>query len=108
MTLRSGTFGPRHEAPTLHNKGKQMKKYILTASAIAFGAAIFLAAPAYAGEDCLGLSIGPGCIGIDGDSDHQYRRSDMMPAHAHHYVAPDGGQYYYDEDSYYYRNGDHD
>jgi hypothetical protein len=40
-----------------------MKKYILTASAIAFGA-IFLAAPAYAGEDCLGLSIGPGCMEI--------------------------------------------
>jgi hypothetical protein len=81
-----------------------MIKYIIPAFAL--GIAIVMAAPAYAGEDCLGLSIGPGCIGIDGDSGHHYRRVETRPAHPREYVAPNGGHYYYDDDTYYYE--DHD
>jgi len=72
------------------------------------GSMIFLIAPSYAGEDCLGLSIGPGCIGVDADSGKHYRRSDTMPAHPHSYVAPNGGTYYYDDDTYYYKKGERD
>jgi hypothetical protein len=92
----------------LHNKGKQMKKYTLTTAAIALGAIAWFAAPAYAGDDCLGLSIGPGCIGIDGDNGHHYRRGTVMPPNAHRYVNPNGGAYYYNDDTYYYTNEDHD
>jgi hypothetical protein len=76
----------------------------ITALAITLGAAILLAVPANAGEDCLGLSIGPGCIGIEGDKGHHYRRVQVMPPHAHRYVAPNGGVYYYNDDTYYYED----
>ena len=64
---------------------------------------IFLTAPSYAGEDCLGVSIGPGCFGIDADNGRHYRRVEVMPAHPQVYVVPHGGTYYYDDDTYYYK-----
>ena len=67
------------------------------------GSMVLWAAPSYAGEDCLGLSIGPGCIGVDADSGRRYRRVEVMPAHPHVYVVPNGGTYFYDDDTYYYR-----
>jgi hypothetical protein len=70
------------------------------------GSMVFLTAPSYAGEDCLGLSIGPGCIGLDADSGRRYRRVEVMPAHPHVYVVPRGGTYYYDDDTYYYKEAD--
>ena len=66
---------------------------------------IFLTAPSYAGEDCLGVSIGPGCIEIDADNGRHYRRVEVMPAHPRTYVVP-GGTYYYDDDTYYYVKGE--
>ncbi len=59
---------------------------LITALAIPLGSAILLAMPANAGEDCLGLSIGPGCIGIEGDNGHHYRRAQAISPHAHRYV----------------------
>ena len=70
------------------------------------GSMIFLTAPSYAGEDCLGLSIGPGCIGIDADNGRHYRRVEVMPAHPHTYIVPNGGTYYYDDDTYFYKEGE--
>ncbi len=81
-----------------------MTKYIILASV--FGAAIVMAAPAYPAEDCLGASIGPSCLGIQGPRGHVYRRVEVRPANPRVYVAPRGGRYYYDDDTYYYE--DHD
>lgn len=83
-----------------------MKKYTLTMAASALGATAWFAIPAYAGDDCLGLSIGPGCIGIDGDNNHHYRRGTAIPPHARRYVNPNGGTYYYNDDTYYYEENE--
>jgi hypothetical protein len=70
------------------------------------GSMIFLTAPSHAGDDCLGLSIGPGCIGLDAAGGRRYRRVEVMPVHPRVYVAPRGGTYYYDDDTYYYKEAD--
>jgi hypothetical protein len=72
--------------------------------AVALGLAFVSVSPVVAGEDCFGVSIGPGCIGIEGGRDVRYRRVPARPPHARVYVAPQGGHYYYDPDdlTYYY------
>jgi hypothetical protein len=77
-----------------------MDKYSI-AAAIAFGTALFMAAPAYAGEDCVGLSVGHGCVGIDADDGHHHPQPSPRP---HHNVAPDAGRYYYEEGTGQYRD----
>lgn len=81
-----------------------MKNFIIAASV--FGAAIAMAAPAYPAEDCLGVSIGPGCLGLQGQRGHVYRRVETRPANPRVYVAPKGGRYYYDDSTYYYEEHD--
>jgi hypothetical protein len=78
--------------------------------AVALSLAFVSVSPVVAGEDCLGVSIGPGCIGIEGGRDVHYRRVPTRPPHARVYVAPKGGHYYYDPDdlTYYYEEDKED
>jgi hypothetical protein len=42
-----------------------------------------------------------------GGKEH-YRRVEVMPAHPHTYIVPNGGTYYYDDDTYFYKEGERD
>src|SRR3977135_1120864 len=88
---------------SLENRESDMKNTVL--GIMVAGSMVFWTAPSYAGEDCLGVSIGPGCIGIDADNGKHYRRVEVMPAHPRTYIVPNGGTYYYDDDTSCYEEG---
>lgn len=76
-----------------------LKTFIL---ASVFSLTIFSSVPLALADDCLGVSIGAGCLGLQGQRDRVYRRVEQRPANPRVYVGPNGGRYYYDDNTYYY------